>query len=142
MRKKLIKIFLFTFFLSTTGLPISLHYCQMQGIMSLSDCEICAAKEMDKESSCCEKENNYPIQLKNDTHDNCCELKIIDSSVKDNFTVTASEWKAEKNNFVINYILTENSYNYKADQFYYNFTDTSPPLTQNKIYLLNSIFLI
>ena len=142
MSKKLIILFIFTFLLSTTGLPISLHYCQMQGSMSLSDCEMCLTGESQEETSCCEKEDNYPIQLKNDTNDNCCELKVIDSSVKENFLPNKNELRIDKTLFTLSLSATDllqtSDYN-KSNQ---NFCESSPPIQKNDIYLKISSLLI
>jgi hypothetical protein len=114
----------------------------MQGTMSLSNCNMCSSQEMKEESSCCEKENNYPIHIKNDTNDKCCELKIIDSSVKENFLVVKQEFRTELTNLFIALDSNETAQKLNVVKVHQNFCDSSTPLQKTDIYLQNSVFLI
>lgn len=142
MKQKLIILFIFTFFLSTTGLPISLHYCQMQGSTSLSDCEMCTPEETEEESSCCEKEDDYPVQFAAKNMDECCVTQIIESSVKDGFLIMVNDVKIDVKNFSAALISNDDESLLNIEKNHFNFSDSSPPLTSNNIYLLNSVFLI
>ncbi len=142
MNKKLVILFIFTFFLSTTGVPISLHYCQMQGSLSLSDCGMCSSAEVEEEPSCCETEDSYPIQLKSDIQNNCCELKVIDSSVKENFLLIKQEIRTDKTDLFFTIFNNETFQKLNVVSAYSSFCDSSPPLIRTDIYLQNSVFLI
>ena len=100
MNKKLIILVIFSFFLSTVGMPISLHYCEMQKSSTLSDCEICSIEMMENENSCCNEVDDYPIQLKSDNSDKCCSTRIIEAKVKDNFLSVFSELKIDAKNLI------------------------------------------
>jgi hypothetical protein len=142
MKQKLIILFILTFFLSTTGLPISLHYCQMQGSSSLSTCDMCTPKQLEDESSCCEKEDEYPVQFASKNLDACCLTQIIESSVEDGFLIIANNIKIDVKNFSSALITSIDRSSLKIEKYNFNFSDSSPPLTSNNIYLLNSVFLI
>lgn len=142
MKRQLIILFTFSFFLSATGLPVALHYCGMQGSVSLSSCDMCEVEETENESSCCQAEDNFSIQLKSGNSEECCETKVVDSSIKDVFVKAINELKIDSKNFELS------SFNHSDDlttldaQRYLNVSDSSPPLSSNKIYLINSIFRI
>lgn len=142
MKNKFIILLTLIFFLSTTGLPISLHYCQMQGSASLSDCEMCAPEETEEASSCCEKEDDYPVQIAAKNLDECCVTQIIESSVKDNFLLNKSEVKSELKNFSIPLNSNNVFYSNKFDKAQLSYSDSSPPLLKSELYILNSILLI
>lgn len=142
MKKKLIFIVTILFFLSTTGLPISLHYCQMQDSTSLASCEMCLTEEKESESSCCEEEFDSSVQIKAENSDQCCVTKVIESSVKDGSLVLVKDVKNEVKNlnlFFINIISTPSLENRSLN---FQFSDSSPPRANNNIYLFNSVFLI
>ncbi len=142
MKKKLSLIVTLLFFISTTGLPISLHYCQMQDSTSLSSCEMCLTEENEPENSCCEEESDFSVQIKSDNSDQCCVTKVVDSSVKDGFLFVVNDVKIDIKNF--SSFCIENTFlqTIQIGNGYFQNSDSSPPLTRNNIYLLNSVFLI
>lgn len=130
----------FIFLVSTTGMPLIVHYCKMMETASLQDCEM-HSKEVQK-SSCCESENNtsaiadsyFSIAI-----NECCKDVTVDHSVKDTFVFskTSIDFSLHFNTFVTpEFDMIEN---YQTDVG----ADTSPPrISSNKIYLTNSILLI
>ena len=142
MKKKLIILVVITFFLSTVGFPISLHYCEMQRTTSISMCEICAAENTKEVKSCCEEDDYNSLLLKSDNSNQCCETKIIDKSISDNFLSFKVEIKQEHS---LSIIFLDNSlanYSNKIIQSFLN-QFKSPPLSHlNALYLQNSVFLI
>jgi hypothetical protein len=134
------KIFILTlalvFLVSTTGLPLIIHYCKMMETASLQACEM-HNKEI-KKSSCCEEADIADIYYSK-LIDECCEDLLVDHSVKENFVINKTESPAAL--YLYTYIpvaldLTSNH------QTYFK-VDTSPPLlSSNKIYLTNSVLLI
>ncbi|NWF89192.1 MAG: hypothetical protein HXY50_06970 [Ignavibacteriaceae bacterium] len=142
MKKKLILLVTFLFLISTTGLPITLHYCQMQGSTSIASCEMCLTEEKESELSCCEEESDIPVRFTLENTDGCCVTKFIESSVKDGFLVLVNNVKNEVKNldlFFINNTFTPSLENRSLN---FQFSDSSPPLSENHIYLLNSVLLI
>lgn len=141
MKKKLILLVAVLFFLSTTGLPISLHYCQMQDSSSLSSCEMCSPKENLSESSCCEEESDFSVQIKSDNSDQCCATQIIDKSISDNFIPLKLEIRQDPSSTVI-YLTDLISKQLILNHQFIN-SAASPPFTQhNDLYLQNSVLLI
>lgn len=142
MNKRRIYILTLTliFLVSTTGMPLIIHYCNMMESASLQACEMHTIKV--EKSSCCESEtqsststNSYFSKI----IDECCKDVTIDHSVKDTFvsSKTSIDFTIEFNTFVTTeFNMTEK---YQTDFG----ADTSPPLiSSNKIYLTNSILLI
>jgi len=140
MMKKRISILTLAllFFVSTTGLPLIVHHCEMMESVSLEGCEMHKIKI--PKTSCCEEENDSDTYFSK-AYDQCCLVKIVDSSVKDNFIVFKNDLSKETQLPIIS---TTNICNFislnSSKEFY---TDTSPPLlSNNHIYLTNSTFLI
>jgi len=102
MKRKLAILVIFTFILSTVGLPISLHFCEMQRTSSFSACKVCVAEKIEKVNSCCEDEVGNSVQLKSDNSYQCCETKIIDKSILDNYISAKLELKSEQSSIVVN----------------------------------------
>ena len=93
MMKKKISILTLTilFLVSTTGLPIYSHYCEMMKQKSLSECEMCLIEMQKVETSCCEIENvQVQVQI---TSQNpvCCQDEIVYNKVEDEFLSSKSE---------------------------------------------------
>jgi len=103
---------------------------------------MCTPEQSEDESSCCEKEENFPVQIKNNVPDDCCESKVIESSVKDIFVLIKSELKSELKNFSIPLNSNDVFYTSKFDSAQLSYSDSSPPLLKSKLYILNSILLI
>jgi len=142
MMKKRISISILTllFLVSTTGLPLIIHYCKMMGTASLLSCEM-HSKEI-KKSSCCQAESLSSVigdSYFSKEIDECCSDFLVDHSVKESFITFKSEINTSVYFYTfipVDFILTSN-YQTNVE------ADTSPPLlSSNKIYLANSILLI
>lgn len=140
MIKKRIYILTLTlvFLVSTTGMPIIIHYCKMMESASLQACEM-HSQEI-KKSNCCETENQSSAPAKSSFSkaiDECCKDFVVDLSVKDTFVSSKTEFNIP----LYLYILVESDL---TSHFQTNLKlDISPPqLVSNKIYLTNSILLI
>ncbi len=135
-KKVFILTFMFVFLVSTTGMPLIIHYCKMMETASLQACEM-HSKET-KKSSCCEEEDIQNLYYSK-MIDECCSDVVVDHSVKETFISSKSESNLPLNLYTFIHIdiyLTSNH------QIYFK-VDTSPPLLlSNKIYLINSVFLI
>ena len=143
MKKLFITLLTFLFLLSATGLPVSLHFCQTKKLITFSYCEVCSSNKLEEESICCsEVEADFSEQIIIYTLNHCCEIKIIESSIKDaHLLVTSysfhdlsnlSQWL--KTNIVFPDI--------NNSKIYFHFCDTSPQFLCNDIYLINATFLI
>ena len=91
MKKKISILFLITLFLiSTTGLPIYSHYCEMMGKKSLSECEMCKAEIEKIEPSCCSEEISDNDLKFSSNKSNCCVDEFDYKKIEDNFFQTVS----------------------------------------------------
>lgn len=92
MMKKRITISVLTllFLVSTTGLPIYSHYCEMMGKRSSNECEMCKAEIEKTEPSCC-SENNIgdALQLKAE-NSRCCVDEFDYKKIEDNFSQSSN----------------------------------------------------
>jgi len=86
MMKKKISILTLTilFAVSTTGMPIWSHYCEMMGKKSLSECQDCAEEKEETFSCCSMEESDFEIQLKAE-ESNCCFDEFDYKKIEDNF---------------------------------------------------------
>lgn len=133
----------FLILISTSGVPLVYHLCEKSGITLADRCDICEIEEITK-SSCCESENPIPInQVINDNNSTCCQSKIIDKKVDDQFVLSKSERELLTKNFqqinlseiIINKIFTAVEFSYYTH---------SPPqkFNQSDLNILYSTFLI
>lgn len=141
MKTKLVIIVTIAFFLSTVGLPISMHFCEMQKTSSRSMCEVCALDKIEEVDSCCEEEVDYPVQLKSDNSDQCCDIKIIDKSISDNFISIQLELKQEQFPTVV-YLTDLISKQLRLNCQFINNTASPPSAQHSDLYLQNSVLLI
>ena len=75
----------FSFLVSTTGLPIYSHYCEMMGNKSLTECDDCKIEEVEV-APCC-SETNPEDQLQNpSSNSKCCFDEFDFKKIEDNFS--------------------------------------------------------
>ena len=92
--KKRISILILTilFVVSTTGLPIWSHYCEMMGKRSSSECEMCKVEMEKVDPSCCSEEtpDNQPQVYTENS--NCCVDVFDFNKIEDDFfqTITSN----------------------------------------------------
>ena len=137
MKKKiLILSLILTFFVSTVGLPLTMHLCEMN--MQEEMCGMCAVK-IDKKSCCDDSEADEVITAAISI---CCSIKIVDESVKDKFVQSKSEQYLYTNHLCLLPSSVVDNY-FNVSGIIYFQSDNSPPhLFSNSLYLTNSIFLI
>ena len=138
MKRKIITYFLLSVFvLSTIGIPVSLHYCEMMNIVSLNACGMCDKKT----STCCDEE--YQISnIKSSNDVSCCSDKVIATSSDEKYLSVSSEVQnTELKSFV--FIIPLKQYLTKELSYKTFISDNSPPASySNSIYLDNSLLLI
>jgi len=144
-RRVLILSLIFLFTLSTTGMPLIMHYCNMMESLTLwnsielgDGCQMHSKKI--NETSCCDIENDFNSTIVNQ-YDDCCQDFIVDSSVKDNFVSSKTELNISQE--TISIVSIDNDlFEINSEKRTFK-TDHSPPLiTSNKIYLSISVLLI
>lgn len=141
MKKKITVIITISFLLSIVGTPAVLHLCSSQGTVSFSSCDNCYSEKSYAESSCCDKESDFPAQYFSSSS-NCCITHLVDSSIKDEYLIKVNDIKSEIKNFVSALMPPVKNLTFSNKKYSSLFNDSSPPLFSNNIYLINSVLLI
>ena len=138
-RKISILTLAFLFFAATTGVPITLHICKIMGTTSSEFCEMHKANVV-KHSCCKDEQPVYPVNITSDN--SCCQTELVYNKVKDDFVSV----KTETTNVLVFTTLFVETINQQSSLIDSNsnsfYTDTSPPLNSNPIYLNTSQLLI
>ncbi|MBE0571564.1 MAG: hypothetical protein IH618_08485 [Ignavibacteriaceae bacterium] len=89
--KKKISILLLTilFLVSTTGMPIWSHYCEMLGKKSLTECGDCKIEEVEVTSCCSENIPDNQLQYSS-SNSNCCIDEFDFKKIEDNFSQSSN----------------------------------------------------
>lgn len=128
------------FFVSTTGLPLALHICSMNGLSSAKECSM--HKPAMENHDCCNKEDETPLKITQDQYDSCCQFTMIDRNLTDQILTSGNDVIAKTS---VKAVLSGISIVYDAPVLAarFNFSSsTSPPLSDNHLYLNYSILLI
>ena len=136
IRKVLISSIILVFFVSTTGLPVTIHFC------SMSKSEMTHCKMHSKCMHCDGSEHSSKAEVKLKKED-CCKTEYKYEAIADKFLQINSQ-KDFQNQNLITAILLDITITINPQEVSHNiFTGPSPPqLYNNHIYLNNSIFLI
>ena len=131
------------FLVSTTGLPVSYHLCQMMEQKSLTECEVCKA-EMEKiEPSCCSnqtEESSLTISSENPV---CCQDEFVYNKVEDEFVINKSDVNSfsSTQNLFQSVTLIPSATSFSIEASFY--CDSSPPFLINpELCISNSVLLI
>ena len=139
MKKKISVISLILlFFVSTTGLPLTVNICSLMDTPQADLCEMHA-----KDKTCEYEAHKVSIKKVEITKEDCCKTELIDKSICDKYIQVNNQ----SNNLiqhtvaVINTdILVDN--NLVVNPVKYLFGTSPPSLLNSHIYLDNSILLI
>ena len=134
MTKRIIILsFCMLFLVSTTGLPLTIHFCKMKSSSNGNKkCGMCMMEGKHSKSS-------DAISLSR-AMGNCCHTETFDNNVKDNFLSFTTELNIHSLSAVM---ISPVDYSFCSYITSVQFTDTSPPrLLSNNLYLFNSILLI
>jgi len=142
IKKISILTLLIFFFVSTTGLPVTIHFCNMTEKEMSSTCSMhMPEKQVADTHSTCNEENPAEKNISIEMQD-CCKTETIIASVEDSFLTS----KTESQNKLLNELSPVSEFTIILIPQHistYSFIDTSPHLLQsNKLYLTNLIFLI
>ena len=142
IKKASILTLLFLFFISTTGLPFSVEFCNILNKAIKTECSLLASGKDTNELSCpfeMEKAADKSISFKDE---NCCSQEFITIGVKDSYISNKTE--AQNQSVTIILPVSNNIFSEKELEIStYTYIDTSPPLLQsNTLYLNNSVLLI
>ena len=90
MKKKIsILTLTFLFLVSTTGMPIWSHYCEMVGKKSLSECQACTEEKEVVFSCCAMEEPDFETQIKSE-NSTCCIDEFDFKKIEDNFSQSSN----------------------------------------------------
>jgi len=140
-RKIYILTLLGIFFISTTGLPLTVSICNMGDLHTKDHCEIDMQKMTDH--SCCSKdEEEIPVKISQMDMGSCCQLKLVDNNVKDKFLSLSNESfsKTQISKLISSDVISYDTPVFSSHRYYSN--NSSPPVADNHLYLNNSILLI
>jgi hypothetical protein len=144
--KKKIKIFsiISIILVSTTGLPVTYHLCNMLDQKFLNDSEVCDSKTEESNISCCSMtnlENGLPTISKNNS--SCCQTEFVFNKVEDEFLLDKIDFNFISSSQIIFQAVTliptssgiPNTITFQCD--------SSPPFLINPdLHISNSVFLI
>lgn len=136
-RKILILTFTIIFSLSTTALPIAIHYCSMLEKASFEKCEM---HNISNENSCCMEDNDFELFYAKQI-DECCSDYIVDESIKDEFVSSKVDLNEKIQISIIIVLNNELTTSFKPELFI-RLNSSPPPLFSSHIFLLNSVLLI
>jgi hypothetical protein len=134
MTKRIIILsFCMLFLVSTTGLPLTVHFCKMKSSASVNkNCGMCMMTGKHSKSS--------DVTSLRRAMGNCCHTETFDNNVKDNFLSFNTELNVHA---LCVELICPVDYSFCSIMSSIQFTDTSPPrLLSNNLYLFNSILLI
>jgi len=138
MKKKISIISLvLIFFVSTTGLPLTINLCTMMDTPAADMCE------MHSKDNSCEydaHQNSIKIQIEKAE---CCKTQLVDKSICDKYLQLNAQKLNPNSSLTAIINLDFSSLNYSLTNSIKYFSDSSPPtIINNHIYLDNSILLI
>jgi hypothetical protein len=134
MTKRIIILsFCMLFLVSTTGLPLTIHFCKMKSSSNGNKkCGMCMMEGKHSKSS--------DVTSLRRAMSNCCHTETFDNNVKDNFLSFSTELNVHA---LCVEMICPVDYSFCSIISSTQFTDTSPPrLLSNNIYLFNSLLLI
>ena len=79
-----------SFLFSTTGFSITQHICKMMEEASAEQCNMCADTQIPETMACCEDENFIGEIITSGNFSDCCNTKVIDNKVEDEFSLSGS----------------------------------------------------
>lgn len=141
IRKFYILTLLGVFFISTTGLPLTISICNMGDLHTEDHCEMDMQRMVDH--SCCSKDKDEsPVKISQMDMGSCCQLKVVDNNVTDKFLSLSGETfaKTQITKLISSNIISYDTPVISSHNYYSN--NSSPPSADNHIYLNNSILLI
>jgi hypothetical protein len=74
------------FLVSTTGLPVTYHLCEMMGEKSLNECEVCKVEMEIIETFCCVQETSDFITQISASESTCCFDSFTYNKIDDDFS--------------------------------------------------------
>ena len=142
MNKKFLTLSLiFVFTLSTAGLPVILHMCNITGTKSLVSCSDCKdEKKAEETESCCNTENSASnsdeTSFSQGNNISCCSDQLAQIKIDDEFSIKSVD-KVQQNVSVVTVVSTSKTPE-KNENYFLNDSGFSPEPLYGKL-LLKSI---
>ena len=135
--------FIFSFLVSTTGLPMTYHFCHLIGKTSLTLCDVCNADINVNDSDCCSDGHSDSAAKVSLNKSECCQTEFVYHKLQDEFVFD----KTDKINYSFSIVtITLPSNLFEPNNVYSKniiISDSSPPfLIDSSLYLANSVLLI
>lgn len=144
MKKKIYILTLtFLFLISTTGIPVTFHLCNMMQEKSFSECEICSSTLNEVFTSCCALDDNQNLISISSYKSACCQNEFVYNKVEDNFLPNKTEANIyfSFDNLFEQISLLQPTIDFQSINLFY--CDSSPPfLVDTDIYITNLALLI
>ncbi len=142
IKKISILTILLLFFVSTTGLPLTVHFCNMVNKEVSATCDMgMSSIQMEMMHKACHEQraNDNIVSMK---ALDCCKTETIIAGIKDSFIANKTEPQKNSVSEVISLSIIPVVFSTQKI-FTYSLIDTSPPsISSNHIYIYNSVFLI
>lgn len=142
-KKTYILILTFLFLISTTGIPVTFHLCNMMQEKSFSECEICSSTLNEEFTSCCALDDNPNLISISSDKSACCQNEFVYNKVEDNFLSNKTEANIyfSFDNLFQQISLHQPIIDFQSKKSFY--CDSSPPfLVNSDIYITNLALLI
>jgi hypothetical protein len=144
MKKRIIILTLTFFFLvSTTGLSVTYHLCEMMKEKTLTECEVCIIETQMVETSCCSEQINEELITISSVKPICCQDEFVYNKIEDEFILS----KTDAQLFLTSeelpqvFAVIPHSTDFSSEVSFY--CDSSPPFLINpEIHITNSVLLI
>jgi hypothetical protein len=131
MQKRIsILTLLLLFLVSTTGMPLIVHYCKIMESVSMQECEMHTLEI--KNTSCCQQKDAKAL-------DECCQDILVDHSVKEIYNISKTEFSSLLSliTFLPDHTVINSDFTVCSEIY-----SSATLIPGNKIYLSNSILLI
>ena len=143
MKKRLyILSLVFTFFISTTGLPVTMHLCNMMG-NSVEKCDMCSVPQEPVKTTCCMEETDDNLVTISNYIPTCCHTELANNKIDDQFITlkTGINDKLSLMQFLVisNASVLSSEFKPLGNNSSYH---PPPPKVSNNIYLALSVLLI
>lgn len=142
LKRILILTVTLTFLVSTTGMPVTYHLCQMMQEKSLSECQMCAMDEEKIQTSCCNEETTDNAVTITSENPVCCQSEFVYNKVEDEFVNQSSVNFFSSSEILFQpIVLVTNTFDFSPEISFYS--DSSPPfLINHELHITNSVLLI
>lgn len=142
MRKIYIYSIIILFFSSTTALPFTQHLCKMMDTDESVECSMHNPSPQQMKHHNCNSASEVKLIIKKSFSD-CCELQIVDNKITDEF-LSVDKNLIKENTYTIILLDIDNLFNKinPSKVSYYKIHNTSPPSSEEDLYIHNSILII